>query len=527
MPEGTYIEDGQVFVTKDASETVRETLAESGYAEEGMSCLGDENADDDPLPNPSGDNSNADDADSAAKKYMQETNAIKKKYDNWTAVADYAPGIASEIDPQFGKAVELGSDVFRIFKAYTTNDWGSGIQGTMGVLKMLGLFKGGGGGVSNEQILSEVQKVGIEVSDMHELTKFMSVELGDTLKQAYANNLQPYDNAVAALHMNAELVQNMLTEGAIRVAQDGIEPPDEDCDAEAEFDYNYELIEYIKKLQSTGGRKNSAFKDFSNHVENLTSAYTAVTTELAKREEFNPVKSYDKYWNLHFNYESQGYYLRKAYRGELEYELKHAYALMVIYYNIFDPYTKGNYLEYNNQFFAALDRLEKMDAGTSPEQVRAAAKSSMGQSFRVFAPVFGRTITGMGYASNAKGIDVATGLLEQYCERLHGKSVESDLDLAGLWIGSLIAKTGNVITRIDQRWWGDASLYINGVHGLGFNGKFKDSWYSADIIGYDRKVRKEEKTAYKDGSKKLSKPFDNPSSTSWAWSMPYLILQFA
>ena len=74
---------------------------------------------------------------------------------------------------------------------------------------------------------------------------------------------------------------------------------------------------------------------------------------------------------------------------------------------------------------------------------------------------------------------------------------------------------------------GDASLYINGAHGLGFNGKFKDSWYSADIIGYDRKVRKEEKTAYKDGSKELSKPFDNPSSTSWAWSMPYLIFQFA
>ena len=524
LPAGTYIEDGEVIVTEDASEVVQETLLDSGYAESEMSRA-DENADDAPLDNPGG--SDAGDTEDAAVKYMQETNGRKKKYDNWTSVADYGPQIANEIDPRFGQVAELGADAYRLFKAYTTDDWGSGIQGTMGILKMFGLFKDkGSGGVSNAQILSEIQKVGVEVSDMHELTKKMNAELNSTLKQAYANNLQPFDNAVNALHVNAEPLQKMYTEGAIRAAEDGIEPPAEDCDVEDEFEYNYDLTEYIKALEKRGGRKNSAFRGFSEHVQNLTTAFTAVTTEVAKREEFNPVRSYDEYWNLHFNYESEGYYLRQSYRANIKYELKRAFALMEIYYNIFDPYTKGIHLVYNDEYFAAINRLDQMDSGISPEKVRAAAKSSYGTNFRVYAPIFDRTITGMTYASNAKGNTIATGVLEQYCSRLHGKSMSDDLNLAGLWIGSITA-TGStgVTTRIDQRWWGDASLYTNGAHGIGFNGNYKDNWYTADIIGYDGAVHVAEKTLHKDG-KKLPSPFDKPSSTNWAWSMPYILFRF-
>ncbi len=258
----------------------------------------------------------------------------------------------------------------------------------------------------------------------------------------------------------------------------------------------------------------------------MTSAFVAVTTELSKREEFNPVRSYDEYWNLHFNYESEGYYLRQSYRADIEYEIKRAYALMVLYYRIFDPYTKGNYLEYNNQFFVAMNSLEQPDAGISPEEVRAAARSSYGTDFELYAPVFGRTITGMEYATNAQGNTVTTGALEQYVTRLHGKSVSDDLNLAGLWIGRLVTTGSNgVTTAIDRRWWGEPSFYVNGAHGIGFNGSYGSDWYTADIFGYDGKVHKREKTLHKSG-KKLPAPFDKPSSTQWAWSMPYILFRF-
>jgi hypothetical protein len=515
LPEGTYIEDGTLMVSDDAPEIVQETLVESGFAEQEMS-----RADVNPG-NSGGAAGDASGTNDATLKYIKEFNERKARYDNYDAVANYGPELAGYINPTAGKVTEFGADVYRIFRGYYTGNWGAGIEGSMGILKMFGLFKGPGStGVSNAQILSEVQKIGLEVADMHALTRAMNEKLDETLLQAYANNLQIFDNAVNSMHANAEMVQRMYTEGAIRAAEDGLLPPDEDCDAEEEFDYNYELKTYIKGLEATGGRKNSSFEGFTGYADSLAKDFILVAGEVSKKET-NPILTYDKYWNLYFNFDSEAYYLKRAYRSDIEYELKRAFNLVEMYYNVYDPYTKGNYSEYDTQFFAALDRLGQLDPGVSPEDVRSAI--THWKSFNVHSSTLGCDVLNIGASYNSQGNSIATGLLDRYIEKLHGKSVYDDLDLAGFFNGDSLnmRHTSGVIIGIDPKWWGHPDFYTNQCHGIGFNCKYKDGWYSADIIGYDNKLHTGTKTAYKDYSKCLSKPFDAPDLSPH--EMPYVI----
>ena len=527
LPEGTRLEDGELVVAADAPEAVQEALLGSGSAESELSRGADGNSsdpedgdDDNEIRNsdgggnginneigngerpsggsadggerPSGgsadggDNANnnananaagGDKSDAntgnATIEYMQKCKQTEWDYENYDAVARYVPEILAEIDPKAGQVAELGANAYRIARGFYRNEWSYIAEGGLGVLKMFGLFKGAGGGVSNEQILSEVQKVGVEVTELHALTRAMKAELNETLRQTYENSMQIFDSALNSLHANAEVVQNMLTAGAVRAAADGIEPPAEDCSPEQEYDYNYDLVEYIEKLEAAGGRKNSAFKGFTKHVENLASDFIKVTGEVGDPNRSGPVATYDKYWNLHFNYDTQGYYLRKSYRANIEYELKRAFGLLEIYYNVFDPETSGNYLSYNNDLWKALERLEGQDAGTSPE----GELSHKGFDSRWFFPgpvrcnTFGKQIEAIRITYSASGNNVGTDALDEYVQRLHGRTVEDDLKLAGLWRDSWAWKKGD-------------GSYTYSPHGLAFNGTYKNDTNKADIIAY-------------------------------------------
>ena len=513
LPEGTYLEDGELIVTEDAPEAVQESLLDSGFAEAEMSRANGEASGGGDEPDDSGE------AKNATIEYMQKCKEIEWDYENYDAVAQYAPEVLSEIDPRAGKVAELGADAYRIFRGFYRNEWSYVAEGGLGVLKMLGLFKGGEGssGVSNEQIMSEVQKVGLEVTDMHALTRAMNATLNETLRQAYANNLQTFDNAVISLHSNAEIVQKMLTTGAIRAAADGIEPPAEDCVAEEEYDYNYNLVEYIEKLEAAGGRKNSAFKGFTKHMENLTSNFVLVAGEVAKPAEANPVKTYDKYWNLHFNFDTQGYYLRKSYRANIEYELKRSFALMEVYYNVFDPETSFNYDEYNTELWKALNRLEQLDPGLSPSDLLQSFQGRPHYEFKhqVYCNTFSKNVYGINVDSSERaGNDVPSGLLEEYARRLHGGSLEKDLKLAGIWWDQLYGYWFQ---------WTSDRPYERCAHGMEFNAKFntdKQTHY-VDLITPNGTIMNNVLT-YNNG--KQLKQYDDSKESHG--HMPNIILMF-
>jgi hypothetical protein len=273
-----------------------------------------------------------------------------------------------------------------------------------------------------------------------------------------------------------------MVEGAIRAAEDGIEPPDENCTAEEEYEYNYALIEYIEGLEKAGGRKNSSFRGFTTYMNALQSDFLLVAGEVAKPADTNPVKSYDKYWNLHFNFDTQGYYLRQAYRSKIEYELKRAFSLIEIYNNVFDPYSKGIYMEYNNKLFKALDQLEALGPGKDPENVIAADGHSWQFATRVHCNTFNKDIVGINITYRCEGNNVPVDLLEEYINRLHGRTPYDDLKLAGM-----------AADTVQYNWWNDykpglfqGNTWSCYAHGIGFNGKYtKEYIWKADMIQYE------------------------------------------
>jgi hypothetical protein len=48
----------------------------------------------------------------------------------------------------------------------------------------------------------------------------------------------------------------------------------------------------------------------------------------------SPFYYYDQIWTMYFNYETQPYYLRKAYRTNVEFQIKNAYNLLAVRYNL-------------------------------------------------------------------------------------------------------------------------------------------------------------------------------------------------
>lgn len=301
LPEGTYLDDGELVVDDDAPEVVQDVLVDSGFAESEMSRSGVAADDDDDPSVPeawmieeqkrqneeknqggdtpeapaagndagnagagnAGGNANAGNGDIAAVQYMQQYNATQKaiefqddgwgdngnganadnganagngggnnaaagsggedqgsgnatldylteyndrqkRFKNYDAIADYTVETLSYINPTAGKVAQFGSDAYNIFKGVYNGDVGSVLKGGMGVLKMFGLFKKKGStaanpGVSNEQILSEVQKVGLEVVDLHELTSAMNDSVNIIKQEIYSNGVEAYDNAIIAL----------------------------------------------------------------------------------------------------------------------------------------------------------------------------------------------------------------------------------------------------------------------------------------------------------------------------------------
>ncbi len=473
IPEGTKLTDNGLEVTDKADATVKNVLDIEKQLPAIIARDGEE-------PSPE-------------LKYMQETNAKKLRWNNYNAVADYTAETANQIDPTFGKVTEFGKDVFNLARAYYTGDVSAAISGVSGVLNMFGIF-GNGGGVSNEQILMEVQKVysavqdvALDVKDLQGLTTAMSMQLDETTMQAYRNGLQPFDNAMVALDTDAEILQQMLTEGAVILQGQGVNAPAENATDVERQEYIGKLIATIEEQQNT----NPNLKNFDSIMNDLINNYTLVTGELSKTKDFSPLTAYDNYWNTYFNWESQGYALRVAYRGNAEYQVKRAYALIALYYNIGTENTAVVYQKYGQLLNDALTQIEQNGPGISPQVVSDNLHQMEKHDYlsgytldlenglysgtfdkRLFALYnYYRPLYNIGDEIK-NGVNVSTGIVEKYVSKFHGKTLLEDLALAGIDL--------------------ENSLFILNGPGLIFNisKKDKDKWI-IDLVPWKGSLHKD------------------------------------
>ncbi|MBE5899835.1 MAG: hypothetical protein E7279_09565 [Lachnospiraceae bacterium] len=477
IPEGTKFTDNGLEVTDKADATVKNVLDIEKQLPVLIARDGEE-------PSPE-------------LKYMQETNAKKLRWNNYNAVADYTAETANQIDPTFGKVTEFGKDVFNLARAYYTGDVGAAISGVSGVLNMFGIF-GSSGGASNEQILmavqqvySLVQDVALDVKDLQGLTTAMSMQLDETTMQAYRNGLQPFDNAVIALDTDAEILQEMLVTGATILQGQGINAPAENATDAERQEYIGKLIATIEEQQNT----NPDLKNFDSIMNDLINNYTLVTGELSKTNDFSPLTAYDKYWDTYFNWESQGYALREAYRGNAEFEVKRAYALIALYYNIGTGNTAVTYKKYGQLLNDALTQIEQNGSGISPQVVadnwhRIEPNYSFVEGYTLslenglYSGTFDKRLFEIYDASpqytgdeTKNGVNVSTGIVEKYVSKFHGKTLREDMALAGM---------------------SDIDSYVLRGEGLMFNIAKKDKGkWKCDLVTWDGNLIKDK--TIKDG----------------------------
>lgn len=196
----------------------------------------------------------------------------------------------------------------------------------------------------------------------------------------------------------------------------------------------------VKLMREEDERGNRDFRDFSDLVSSIRQNYEIVTVECAKQGGASPFYAFDSYWALHFNFDTQGYYLRQAYRTNAEYQLKRAYALLGLYYDIPQAIQEDENEPYTLALKDALNGIDALPAGLSPEDVRGAASGMAG--FFYTAPVhsytlnrdFRRSLFRNTLASIGVGDHYSEGEIKAYCARLHGRTVAEDLRLAGLMI---------------------------------------------------------------------------------------------
>ena len=444
IPKGTKLTDNGLEVTDKADATVKNVLDIEKQLPAIITRAGDEN-------------------DSAEVKYMKETAAKQVKYKNYDAIANYTSQLAHQVDSEFGMVADFGTSVYGIVRAYYTGDITAGLAGITGMLGMFGI--GGSGGVTNEQILSAIQDLSLQVQDLRLLTMAMSAQLDETTKQAYRNGLQPFDNAMIALDTDAEILQRMLVTGAKLLAEQGTPAPAQGASAEEEQAYTAKLIAFIQENEST----NPDLKDFTKNMDDLKQNYVNVAGELGKPKDFSPLTAYDNYWNLYFNFESQGYSLRAAYRANAEFEIKRAYSLISLYYNIGTGNTAVTYQEYGQLLANALTAIEENGPGISPE--------AASQQESMYCYGLEKNVKSIEVVNNPLDFDydktkVGERQLSQYLEKMHGRTPQQDLELAGLWKDD----------------------YLHGASkdtkGLAYNYKGDDGKVKADIITWDGELKK-------------------------------------
>lgn len=397
-PEGVEISGGQITITADAPEPVVAALeGDPALAEGEMS------------------------RDAASDKE-------KSKWDDYDAVAQYTPEYLSFVSSDAAKVAEYGKPFYDIVKGYSTGDLASTLGGTLGVLKMCGIGKGSSG-VTNEQILAEVKALRADVDDLRGLTGAMFKKLDEAVQAIYAGNLNTFDDAVTALSTCGNVAEDMLRAAHKIAVEQGKEVPGENATPEEEHAYYDTLVE-IAFSQEDQHKK--AFRSFKTNFEKLDTNFILVAGELAKPANFNPLYTYKKYWDTYFNFETQSWWLCQAYRSNIEYQLKRAYALLTVYYNIGDPTMSEDertHDSYAGNLAKALSGMQNVPMSKSRDDVRWTTND-----VNVYSGTLQRTIRRMNYTEGdfAGGPRMEKSVPMRLVEKLHGRTLFEDLDLSGL-----------------------------------------------------------------------------------------------
>lgn len=220
--------------------------------------------------------------------------------------------------------------------------------------------------------------------------------------------------------------------------------------------YLRRIVDIAEEQEREGNRE---FKNFTKTMDAIESNFKLVAVECAKNEGSSPFYAFDSYWDSYFNFETQGWYLRQAYRTNAEYELKRSYALLASYYDIASYDGLADEGDPRESLTSALGRalagIDALSAGKSPEMIAGSMNANRSTLYydttvwcRTLGRSFNRTLARESLASIGIGDHYTDDQVRAYCANLHGRTVAEDLRLAGIMVD------------YDQAWGVAAKKYL-------------------------------------------------------------------
>lgn len=330
-------------------------------------------------------------------------------------VFEYAPKALGFVDSDAALVGKYGNAIYKLIKSGATVDIGGIFSSGQNFLQLLGVIKAGEPGVTLEDINQNI-------NELRGLTEYISQELHLTQQQAYRNGLQSFDNSVNALYTYCSTVQGMYTNAAADLKELGVAQPGEDATSEELFAYNKTMIDYITAQEQAG---NGRYKNFGFYMNNIESNFVETAGEVSKKQDQSPLTCYDNYINSFFNWDTQGWYARQAYRSNVEFALKTSYAQLAVYYNIGSEETKLNdgsdaHDALTQNVAKALNAMDANGAGARPGEN---AHSAYCYTLNMDVHIFWDTYDGVTGVSKSQ--------IQNYISRLNGRTVTEDLELAG------------------------------------------------------------------------------------------------
>lgn len=317
-----------------------------------------------------------------------------------------------DVDGDAKMVADYGEAIYGLIKSGSKVDIGGLYKNGKNFLTLVGVLK------KDSTHHYSLDEIGQAISELKGAIEALSDEMKLLEQQSYRNGLQSFDNAVIALNTYCNIVQTMMQEAAYQAEAEGVlTVPGEDATAEEQFAYNKALIKYIENSDS------DLYKDFKFDIEAVKTNFVIVAGEVSKKKDKSPLTTFDNYVNNYFNFYSQGWAARQAYRSNVELELKRAYAQIAIYHNIGSQETysvvKGEDVNqaYTNHMTNALQAMEENTAGDKNNK---------------YSPTLGTNSSDAWVSGYGKCVGgVSKDQMKAYYKRLNGRTIREDLELAG------------------------------------------------------------------------------------------------
>ena len=348
------------------------------------------------------------------------------------------------------------SSVFGVAADFVKGDWLGVVKGGVGMLQMCGIIPAGEKEVTPKDVLKEVKSLREVVKSLGLKTDEISKENREDRFTAAEVRLKQMQDDVYRCYVMFDKAAEMLA----KRKDNPMKAPAANASNEEAVKYNAELSTLM--LQQQALRKEGKIKD--NMFANVEATVNRLQSQLSETCKWlsidkkavnsgaNPIDVLDKLVAMKFNWDTQGYYARAAFRAEATVTIQEAWAIVSTFNNATDPSMVDKFQPDLDNVGAALQQIALRPAGQSPEAVR--KLNQAGQEINVYSPSLGYAIKQSRYVTSGyafadpgklegkyncsisqKELRTNDELITKYRNRLYEGDIWEDLKFAGLEVG--------------------------------------------------------------------------------------------